>query len=63
MGKLIQVYPPIDLYNTRLRSFAKEFGSVWVRVSGTWASKTYYDFDGTTGEKNLLAQQRVQSAH
>lgn len=48
---LMQVYPPIDLYNEKLRSLAKEFGPVWVRVSGTWATKTYYDFDGTTGGK------------
>lgn len=45
---LMQVYKPIDLYNEKLRKLAKEFGPVWVRVSGTWATKTYYDFDGTT---------------
>lgn len=45
---LMQVYAPIDLYNEKLRSLAKELGAVWVRVSGTWATKTYYDFDGTT---------------
>ena len=49
MGGIMQVYPPIDLYNQKLRDLAKEFGPVWVRVSGTWATKTYYDFDGTTG--------------
>ena len=48
---LMQVYAPIDLYSEKLRSLAKEFGPVWVRVSGTWATKTYYDFDGTTGGK------------
>ncbi len=47
-SSLMQVYPPINLYNERLRKLAKELGSVWVRVSGTWATKTYYDFDGTT---------------
>ena len=46
---LMQVYPPIDLYNEKLRYLARELGPVWVRVSGTWATKTYYDFDGTTG--------------
>lgn len=51
MGDLMQVYPPIDLYDARIRKLAKEFGPVWVRVSGTWATKTYYDFDGTTGGK------------
>lgn len=43
---LMQIYAPIDLYNEKLRSLAKELGPVWVRVSGTWATKTYYDFDG-----------------
>ena len=42
---LMQVYAPIDLYNEKLRSLAKELGTAWVRVSGTWATKTYYDFD------------------
>lgn len=48
---LMQVYPPIDLYNEKLRKLAKELGPAWVRVSGTWATKTYYDFDGTTNGK------------
>ena len=48
---LMQVYPPINLYDEKLRSLAREFGPVWVRVSGTWATKTYYDFDGTTNGK------------
>ena len=51
MGDLMQMYPPIDLYDARIRKLAKEFGPAWVRVSGTWATKTYYDFDGTTGGK------------
>lgn len=45
---LMQVYPPIDLYNEKLRKLAHDLGPAWVRVSGTWATKTYYDFDGTT---------------
>lgn len=48
---LMQVYPPIDLYNPKLRKLAKDLGPAWVRVSGTWATKTYYDFDGTTNGK------------
>ncbi len=48
---LMQVYPPIDLSNERLRKLTKELGPVWIRVSGTWATKTYYDFDGTTNGK------------
>ena len=48
---LMQVYPPINLYDEKLRRLAKEFGPGWVRVSGTWATKTYYDLDNTTGGK------------
>lgn len=60
MGNLQQWYDPIDLYNPRLRKMAKELGTAWVRVSGTWANKTYYDFDGhcngqvPEGFQNLL---------
>ena len=43
---LMQVYPPIDLYNPKLRKLTKDLGTTWCRVSGTWATKTYYDFDG-----------------
>ena len=46
---MMQYYPPVDLYNSRIRKLAKAFGPAWIRVSGTWATKTYYDFDGTTG--------------
>ena len=48
MASIMQVYPPINLYNEKLRKLASNFGPVWVRVSGTWATKTYYDFDGHT---------------
>ena len=62
MASLMQVYPPIDLYNEKLRKLAKEFGPVWVRVSGTWATKTYYDFEGTgvvpEGYQNRLTKEQ-----
>lgn len=51
MADLMQYYPPIDLYDEKLRKRAKALGAAWVRVSGSWATKTYYDFDGTTGGK------------
>lgn len=51
MPELMEYYPPIDLYNKRLRELAKELGPAWIRVSGTWATKTYYDFEGVTGGK------------
>ena len=59
---LMQVYPPIDLTNPRLRKFAKKLGSCWIRVSGTWSTKTYYDFEGKTngvapaGFQNILTK-------
>ena len=59
MAGLMQYYPPIDTTSEKLISLAKEFGSVWVRVSGTWATKTYYDFDGTTGGKAPEGYQSV----
>jgi len=47
MGNLMQWYDPIESTNPRLRKLAREFGPAWMRVSGTWATKTYYDFEGT----------------
>ena len=47
MAAMHQWYDPIDTTNPRLIKLAKELGSCWVRVSGTWATRTYYDFDGT----------------
>ena len=62
MGNLQQWYDPIDTKNPRLIKLAKELGTAWVRVSGTWANKTYYDFDGhcngvvPEGFQNLLTK-------
>ena len=47
MAGLMQWYDPIDTTNPRLIKLAKELGPAWMRVSGTWATKTYYDFDNT----------------
>ena len=65
MGNLHQWYDPIDTTNPRLLKLAKELGSAWVRVSGTWANKTYYDFAdeypaGTSpeGYQNVLKKQQ-----
>lgn len=59
MAGLMQYYPPIDTTNEKLIALAKEFGPVWIRVSGTWATKTYYDFEGTTGGKAPEGYQSV----
>jgi len=62
MGNLQQWYDPIDTKNPRLIKLAKDLGTAWIRVSGTWANKTYYDFDGhcngkvPEGFQNLLTK-------
>ncbi|MBQ8508024.1 MAG: beta-glucuronidase [Clostridia bacterium] len=56
---LMQYYPPINLYDEKLRALAKELGPAWIRVSGSWATKTYYDFDGETGGKAPEGYQSV----
>ena len=62
--KMMQVFPPIDLKETRIRTLGKALGPVWVRVSGTWATSTYYDFDGHTdgetpkGFKSVLTKKQ-----
>ncbi|MBX2821934.1 MAG: hypothetical protein KTR29_19725 [Rhodothermaceae bacterium] len=38
---LYEYRPPFDLSNPRLRMLAKALGPAYVRVSGTWANKTY----------------------
>ena len=64
MGNLQQWYDPIDTTNPRLINLAKDLGPAWVRVSGTWANKTYYDFDNKYGGKvpegfqNVLSKQQ-----
>ena len=35
-------------HQSRLLKLAEELTSTWVRVSGTWAAKTYYDFASVT---------------
>ena len=63
MGNLQQWYDPIDTTNKRLIKLAKDLGPAWVRVSGTWANKTYYDFDNKyegkvpEGFQNVLTKQ------
>ena len=62
--ELMQYYPPIELASPRFRKLAKALGTAWVRVSGSWSTKTYYDFDGHTngkipdGYQNVLTRER-----
>ena len=62
LAAMHQWYDPIDTTNPRLIKLAKELGKAWVRVSGTWATKTYYDFEDTgvvpEGYQNRLKRQQ-----
>ncbi len=62
LASMHQWYDPIDTTNPRLLKLAKALGPVWVRVSGTWATKTYYDFEDTgvvpEGYQNRLTKQQ-----
>lgn len=46
-GKVVR--DPIDLSSERLRNLARGLGPVYIRVSGTWANRTYFDVDARTG--------------
>ncbi len=39
---------PIDLSSERLRNLAEALGPAYIRVSGTWANKTFFDEKGIT---------------
>ncbi len=62
LGAMHQWYDPIDTTNPRLIKLAKELGKAWIRVSGTWATKTYYDFEGKgeapEGYQNRLTKEQ-----
>lgn len=45
LASMHQWYDAIDTKNPKLIKLAKALGKCWIRVSGTWATKTYYDFD------------------
>lgn len=42
---LFQYRAPIDLSNSRLRNLAKGLGPTYLRVSGSWANRTYFQDD------------------
>ena len=58
---MMEYFPAVDLYDQKLRKLAKAIGPMWVRVSGSWATKTYYDFDGKgmpEGYQSALTRQQ-----
>ncbi|MGL5692891.1 MAG: hypothetical protein ACRCXA_02350, partial [Peptostreptococcaceae bacterium] len=65
---LMEVYPPLDFTNKRLRALAKALSPAYMRVSGSWASATYYDFEGKTkgkapeGFKTVMTKEQWTSA-
>lgn len=59
MDELMEYFSPVDLYDQRLRDLTKALGPSWVRVSGSWTTKTYYDFEGITGGKAPEGYQSV----
>lgn len=48
-SEMMEIHRPIDLSGHRIRMLAAALGSCYVRVSGSWATGTFYDFDGHTG--------------
>ena len=56
---LMQWYDPVDLTNQRLRKCTKALGRAYIRVSGTWANKTYYDFSENPSDKAPEGYQSV----
>lgn len=48
-----------NLRKKLLIKLAKRLWSAWVRVYGTWATGTYYDFDGITGGVPSAGYQNV----
>lgn len=39
---LKRTIPPVNLYDKKLRTLASALGSMYIRVSGTWANRTYF---------------------
>lgn len=56
---LMQLYPPIDFSDGKLRFLAGKLGPAWVRVSGTWATSVYYDWEDRTGGRPPKGYQSV----
>lgn len=46
MGDLMAPRAAVDLSGARIRTLAKALGPAYIRVSGSWASHTYFDIDG-----------------
>jgi len=40
---LFEYRPPLDMHDTRLRNLTRHLAPAYMRVSGTWANKTFFD--------------------
>lgn len=49
---LFQYRPPLDMDNQRLRNLTKPLAPAYMRVSGTWANKTFFDETAKTPPAN-----------
>lgn len=62
---LFRQRPPADLADVRLRNLARALGPVYIRVSGSWANKTFFQDDdrprmatAPNGFDNVLTRQQ-----
>jgi heparanase len=62
---LFRQRPPADLSNARLRNLARGLGPAYIRVSGSWANKTFFQDDNLRrlaappkGFENVLTRQQ-----
>ncbi len=68
VSNMMSWFPPVNLYDPRLRTLAKALGKCIVRFSGSWATKLYFDEDGHTGGKapegfsSVLTREQWQGA-
>lgn len=68
MQSMQEKLPEINLYDEKIRTLAKAFGPVIIRISGSWATRTYYDLDNHTngvvpeGFEFVLTKEQWQGA-
>jgi heparanase len=46
--EMFEYRPPLDMGDTRLRNLTRHLAPAYMRVSGTWANKTFFDDKATT---------------
>lgn len=63
LGSLKRTIPPVNLYESKLRTLTSALGPMYIRVSGTWANTTYFQDNNETkleqapeGYENVLTR-------